>query len=54
VKKILIILTGGIEILDEAEQRRTVKLCKLAFEIAPAWFLLARFFHWPCYLRLMG
>ncbi|WP_335342238.1 hypothetical protein [Sedimenticola hydrogenitrophicus] len=38
----LIILASGVEILNQAEQRRTVEVGKLALEVAPGRFFLVR------------
>ncbi|WP_020561766.1 hypothetical protein [Methylosarcina fibrata] len=44
MEKGLIILAGGVKILNQAEQRRSVEVGKLAFEIAPGWFFSCTIF----------
>jgi hypothetical protein len=54
MEKSLIVLAGGVEVLNQAQQRRTVEVGKLTFEIGSGRFFLARFFHETRYLLLMA
>lgn len=54
MEKSLIVLAGGVQVLNQAQQRRTVEVGKLALEIGPGRFFLARFFHGTHYLLLIA
>lgn len=54
MEKSLIVLSGGVDILNQAKQSLSVEVDKLALDIGPGRFFLARFFHGTRYLLLVA